>query len=337
MPEIGYRDAPLLPSSTSWEGGQAFRLPVALTLGCTAVPEVAPVLTVVIPTYNRASLLPRAVRSVLDGTGVPVEVVVVDDGSDDDTEAAVAALTDARVRYVNVPHGGVSAARNVGASMALGRWLAFLDSDDEVLPGWAEAMVCSAEASDGVAVCGGEAVDPTGRALWSWNPPRPTEPLQQAFAEKFLAGMFIIERKAFTEAGGYSQRLQFGENTELALRVLFRTRKRPIVDKRVLVRVHVSPSRDDYAQSRPASAAFVLSEHPWMRHKLPSLWASYHALVGVDEARRREWRSARHHFLAASLARPKPEHLGRLALSAAPVIRTKVWPDLSRPPLQTPR
>lgn len=85
--------------------------------------------SVIIPTYNRAQLIGRAVRSALDQMPPPVEVIVVDDGSTDDTLQVVRSLGP-RVRCIQQPHGGPSKARNTGVAQAAGDWVAFLDSDD---------------------------------------------------------------------------------------------------------------------------------------------------------------------------------------------------------------
>jgi glycosyltransferase involved in cell wall biosynthesis len=88
-----------------------------------------PLVSVIIPTFNRRALACEAVASVLAQRGAAPEVIVVDDGSDDGTAAALHAFRD-RIRYVRQPSRGVSAARNHGARVASGVWLAFLDSDD---------------------------------------------------------------------------------------------------------------------------------------------------------------------------------------------------------------
>lgn len=86
--------------------------------------------TVVVPTYNRARLLSRALDSVFAQTFPDFELVVVDDGSTDDTHSLVDRYDDPRLRYLRIDHGGVSRSRNKGVATAVGAWIAFLDSDD---------------------------------------------------------------------------------------------------------------------------------------------------------------------------------------------------------------
>jgi glycosyltransferase involved in cell wall biosynthesis len=88
---------------------------------------------VIIPTYNRAATLPRALDSVYKQTMQAAEVCVVDDGSTDCTEQLIKSRYP-NVRYIRRENGGVSAARNSGIVATTSRWLAFLDSDDEWLP-----------------------------------------------------------------------------------------------------------------------------------------------------------------------------------------------------------
>jgi glycosyltransferase involved in cell wall biosynthesis len=92
-----------------------------------------PAVSVIIPTHNRAGLLPRAVRSVLDQSHPAEEIIVVDDGSTDHTER-VLRTEFPNIDYVRQENRGVAAARNRGIREARGEWLAFLDSDDEWLP-----------------------------------------------------------------------------------------------------------------------------------------------------------------------------------------------------------
>ena len=90
--------------------------------------------SVVIPTYNRARVLPRAIDSALAQTVRPREIIVVDDGSTDETAARLSQCYADAVRIVRQENAGVSAARARGVAEAGGDWIAFLDSDDEWLP-----------------------------------------------------------------------------------------------------------------------------------------------------------------------------------------------------------
>jgi glycosyltransferase involved in cell wall biosynthesis len=117
-----------------------------------------PTVSVVIATYKRAGLVPRAIDSVLRQTFQDFEIIVVDDGSPDNTKEVVASVADKRIRYIrHEKNKGLPAGRNTGIRAAMGRYIAFLDDDDR----WREdklakqvkamqtydAVVCAAEAS----------------------------------------------------------------------------------------------------------------------------------------------------------------------------------------------
>ncbi|HWZ60408.1 MAG TPA: glycosyltransferase [Gemmatimonadaceae bacterium] len=123
--------------------------------------------SVVIPTYNRADLLPRAIESALSQTAPPAEVVIVDDGSTDDTPATLARYVErhaGRVRVLRIPNGGVARARNAGIAAARSAWVALLDSDDEWVPSkLAVQMAALAERPDAGWSCSGcELIDGAG-------------------------------------------------------------------------------------------------------------------------------------------------------------------------------
>jgi glycosyltransferase involved in cell wall biosynthesis len=92
-----------------------------------------PFFSVVIPTFNRAHMVTRAVESVLTQKFTDYECIVVDDGSTDDTSQVLSPYIN-KIKYIYIPHGGVSTARNRGIQQAQGEWIAFLDSDDMWLP-----------------------------------------------------------------------------------------------------------------------------------------------------------------------------------------------------------
>jgi glycosyltransferase involved in cell wall biosynthesis len=95
--------------------------------------QIVVTVTAIIPAHNAAGYLRQAVDSALGQRGVDVEVIVIDDGSTDETWAIMKGYGDA-IRAIQVVQGGPYKARNHGARLAVGRWLAFLDADDEWLP-----------------------------------------------------------------------------------------------------------------------------------------------------------------------------------------------------------
>lgn len=129
--------------------------------------ETMPEVSVIIPSYNRAAVLEKSVRSVLAQSFAALELIVVDDGSTDETKQVVEGIRDPRLRYVSQQNAGACAARNHGVSLARGKYIAFHDSDDlwhkdklekqlKVLQEThADIVVCKMNQyrSDGTAVC----------------------------------------------------------------------------------------------------------------------------------------------------------------------------------------
>lgn len=93
-----------------------------------------PTVSVILPTYNRAHLLERAIQSVLDQTYPDFEIIVVDDASIDNTVNIIKGIINERIRYIrHEKNKGAAAARNTGIKLAKGKYIAFQDSDDEWL------------------------------------------------------------------------------------------------------------------------------------------------------------------------------------------------------------
>ncbi len=110
--------------------------------------------SVVIPTWNRSALLERAIRSALSQTHPPLEVLVCDDGSTDDSEKVVRSIDDSRVQWLTGERAGRPAVpRNRGIKASRGEWIAFLDDDDVWLPEKLERQLEKANRTGCLAVC----------------------------------------------------------------------------------------------------------------------------------------------------------------------------------------
>ena len=182
-------------------------------------------ISVVIPTFNRASQVVEAVRSVLRQTLLPLEIIVVDDGSTDETDELLT-IFQGQIRYLKIPNGGASAARNYGIREATGEWIAFLDSDDT----WHHeklARQCQSVLRTGAKVCYCVSVDESGKPLDDLNLMDPTLPAAGDHFYKagdcrifkhqrhpFVQSM-LVEKNALLKVGVFDESLKVAEDTKL--------------------------------------------------------------------------------------------------------------------------
>ena len=206
-----------------------------------------PTIAVVIPAYNAAEHLAQTLRSVIGQTRPADEVIVVDDGSTDDT-AGVVRRFGADVRYIRQPNSGVSAARNRGIEVASADCVAFLDSDDLFAP---EKLALQAPrfASGAVAVSSAAVlVDGTLRPLAVRRPTLPGDLLLHLFTEGNLVGSpssVVASREVLRELGGFDERLSFTADWDLWIR-LARTGRLECVDEPLIAyRLHDSSMSTD--------------------------------------------------------------------------------------------
>jgi glycosyltransferase involved in cell wall biosynthesis len=182
--------------------------------------------TVVMPTYNRAALLPNAIQSALSQTVAHLcDIVVVDDGSTDNTRNVVAAF-EARVRYVYQPNAGLAAARNTGIRASGDEYVAFLDDDDEWEPDkieqqldafrrWPEAVLVAGRATARYA---------DGRTKPHPLPPipldKPTDFAPWLFENNFLSvPMVLVRRRCLERAGLHRAELRRRQDYHLWVRL----------------------------------------------------------------------------------------------------------------------
>jgi glycosyltransferase involved in cell wall biosynthesis len=180
--------------------------------------------SVVVPTHNRSGLLTLTLRSVLWQRDVDLEIVVVDDGSTDDTAEAVAGLHDARVRIVRHPTPqGVAASRNRGAAEATAEWITFLDDDDLWGPDkLARQLRAAREAGRSWAYTGAVSVDDDLEVLGGMPPPSPeriVELLPRYDAVPGGGSNVVVHRDTLARAGRFDSRLRNTEDWEMWIRL----------------------------------------------------------------------------------------------------------------------
>lgn len=243
---------------------------------------MTPFFSIIIPTYNRAKLLTRAVGSVTSQDFSNFELIVVDDGSSDDTENLVSAINDTRIKYIKQENKGVCAARNTGSKNATGTFLIFLDSDDQLGAGclieYRKSMGNNIKLSLGYSVF----EDSNGNSASSVEPWKSDRDFSHP-----LTGSFAIDRKLFLELGGYDERLFFSETSDFFLRL--RTERKDIISEVALAPgagVHIVQGdlrvrKERYSMKKYESVKYFLTKHKLFFNTHPEHFVNFKRVHGM--------------------------------------------------------
>jgi glycosyltransferase involved in cell wall biosynthesis len=291
--------------------------------------------TAVVPTYNRAHLIERAISSVLAQTHTDFELIVVDDGSSDNTQAVVERIDDPRIRYVRQQNAGAAAARNHGARLATGEYLTFLDSDDEAMPRWLEGLAGGfVEEHAEIVCCGLEQVrhlpgDEQKRRVLL---PRDLGRLFDHAVGRFTnSGVYALRTARFEEIGGFAERLACAQHSELALRLVPLAQERGwkihnVMEPLIRVHLHGGPRIRTNPQARYAGTTYLLREYAHLYRRHPARRAKGHGIAGVNAARLGMHGTALRHFLMAVTANPlSATAWARLFLACIPGFMRRRW------------
>ena len=288
------------------------------------MPRGEPAVSVVIPAHDASATIEATIRSVLRQSLADLEVIVVDDGSTDDTADRVRALqTDPRVRLVQQPNAGPSAARNAGIAAASATTISVVDSDDLWLPGYLETMAAAlaAQPDAGFVYTDAWIFDDARRllgarsAMEGQRPPVPAPADPRRFLLELLDRNFVytsatIPRQVLHEVGGYDERLRYGEDFELWARIV-ETGRTPVraAGRLAVHRRHASSLTADVHRFYAGIAGtyrIILAEHPLDEEA-----------ISIVRRRLDQWE---HHL--AQLDAPGP---GERALRAARRVRDHVF------------
>lgn len=185
-----------------------------------------PLISIIIPTYNRAHLIGRSIKSVISQTYQNLDIIVVDDGSIDNTEEVVNSFQDSRIHYIKHENNrGVSAARNTGIKLAKGQYVAFQDSDDEWLPEKLEKQLALFTQNNspnlGLVVCGYSVIRETGtkRTYKRINPLSYKELLSHFTGYGEATQRFILKRDITSSELYFDENLPAWEEWDLLFRI----------------------------------------------------------------------------------------------------------------------
>lgn len=298
--------------------------------------------SIVIPAYNAGRWIARAIGSALAQDWPDVEVVVVNDGSSDNTEEVCRSYGD-RIRYVRQENQGVSAARNTGILRATGDVIGFLDADDELLPHMVSTLMEALEAFPEAGAASGAVIHRTPEGVMRRPPPGAVlgkgreagvvEDFFRVYARYPLVviGTVLVRRPVFDEVGLFRTDLRLGEDPEMWSRIAG-SQVWVYVDREVAVynnfpRTSVSLQVDSAIRSSSLLNSLFAEEK--MRAVVrPSLHASYRRfrrertlLYCKDLVVRGEVRRASEGLRAAW---PVPLNLEYVAMSVLAALPTRV-------------
>ncbi len=170
--------------------------------------EQHPFVSAIIPVYNARHTLGGAVASLLRQTYANIEVIVIDDGSTDESASVAEKVGDLRVRVIRRPHEGVVATRNAGCRLAQGKYIACLDADDLAHKQRIEKQVHYLEEHSRVGLLGTWAtIEEEREPIWTFRPPVDDSQLRRylLWDNPFIQSSVMLPRSAFLAAGGYQE------------------------------------------------------------------------------------------------------------------------------------
>jgi glycosyltransferase involved in cell wall biosynthesis len=187
-----------------------------------------PEISVIITTYNRANYLKEAIISVLNQTYQDFEIIVVDDGSKDNTPQVIQSITDPRIKYISQKNQGVGAARNTGTLASAGKMVALLDADDLWLPEKLELQIKALESSPQASIVYCDmyffglseiGLPITFFQLLNWPAPRGNV-LDKMVTRSFgHPSTLLVKKEVFDKIGLFDEKLPYCDDYDMLIRM----------------------------------------------------------------------------------------------------------------------
>ena len=235
-----------------------------------------PLVSVVIPAYNQARYLTEALQSAIAQTLGDLEIILVDDGSTDQTVQIVKGINDPRLRYIYQENRGLSAARNTGIRNSGGEYLTFLDSDDQFLPSKLELLTRALQNHPESGIAAGQAIpiDDQGNRIGKiFDKPLPDDPTELLLGNPLHVGSVLLRRSWQQKVGYFDESLRSYEDWDMWLRLAFAGCRSLWVAKPVsLYRFHSAQMTRLGRQM--TEATFTVLDKFLAQPDLPQTWAS---------------------------------------------------------------
>jgi glycosyltransferase involved in cell wall biosynthesis len=220
-------------------------------------------ISIITPTYNREDLVQVTIKSIQAQTFTDWELIIVDDGSTDNTENILKPYlaADKRIKYVKKANSGQAPSLNVGVSHASREFIVFLDSDDEAFPNWLSTVTANLKEDTGILCVGAIRKFPDGTTIEEGM--NEFRLFGKVWKLKFTCGSLFIRRTVFLEIGGYDAELRANIQTDLGYRLLSylrTTNLKPVVLKEYLMQINAHDGeriRNNWKKRKEGSVQFI--------------------------------------------------------------------------------
>jgi glycosyltransferase involved in cell wall biosynthesis len=255
-----------------------------------------PFFSIIIPTFNRSKQIETAIDAVKNQTYKSFELIVIDDGSTDDTqERMMQHCKEENIHYYRQENKGVCSARNHGAIKAKGEYLIFLDSDDDVLPEWLTDFKGLADQGFPIVYCSMTVKKPNGGV----KSVSCIDPYLNGGNGKGISipGTWAIEANWFKELGGFDEAIKYGENTELKFRMLAQKRTWGFVDHYNFIYNESVSGGSKQIENKLHSNLHILAKHQDYFAEHPEVKRLFLNVAAVSAARLGKYDEARRLFI----------------------------------------
>ena len=282
--------------------------------------------SIIIPTYNRSSKLTDSIKSVLYQNFTNFELIIVDDGSSDNTKDIIKLFSDSRIKYIFQDNKGVCVARNTGISNSSGKYITFLDSDDSAENDWLMNFFLNLEIQPvDIVFCDMNLHYPDGKIILRKALYRYSNKIRSENG-MFMPGTFAIKADILKSIGGFDENIRFGEFTDIDFTLQNLNITRSFTNK---VGLHYFPAIDGGGKNqlnKVNSINYFLTKHKYYFKKNKYTKWLYLQNAAISYTRLNQYKLARKYFLNAFFVRPwKFKTFFRFLISLSPLLSKQIW------------
>jgi len=274
-----------------------------------------PKISVIIPTYNRANTLPKTINSVLNQTYQDFEIIIVDDGSDDNIKDIITKIQkkDNRIKYFFQEHfGSPSKPLNFGIKNSLGEYITFLGSDDELSPIYLEKLLNLLESSEknvDITSCNVLIIDDKGKVLREISKPKNTNNehiIRTSLTHNYIFGNIFVKREIFNKVGFFDENIKIREDFDMWIRLAKMNLNFEFIYKPLyLVNIHKKQiSANIHSLERIYIIKYLINKHKDIYDKYPKALAETQRNIGTLYMLAGNTKQARLYFIDAIQKNP---------------------------------